>query len=68
MEVVVCDDSMDDLEKIKGLLTKYGEINKSVRLETEYYTDSAELYHQIQVETQSDIYILDMIMSEKNQH
>lgn len=65
MRVVVCDDSMEDLEKIKGLLTKYSEKNKSVRLEIEYFTDSVKLYHQIQEEAQSDIYILDMIMSER---
>lgn len=65
MRVVVCDDSMEDLKKIKGLLTTYEEINKSVRLETEYFTDSAELYQKIQEEIQSDIYILDMMMSEK---
>lgn len=34
MKVVVCDDNMEDLEKIKGLLTKYREINKDVQLET----------------------------------
>lgn len=65
MKIVVCDDSMEDLEKIKGLLTKYMVTNKSVRLETEYFTDAAKLYHQIQEEAQSDIYILDMIMSER---
>lgn len=65
MKIVVCDDSMEDLEKIKRLLTKYMEINKSVRFETEYFTDSTKLYHQIQRESQSDIYILDMIMSEQ---
>lgn len=32
MKVVVCDDNMEDLEKIKGLLTKYREINKDVQL------------------------------------
>lgn len=65
MRVVVCDDSMEDLKKIKGLLTKYSERNKEVQLEIEYFTDSVELYHQIQTKTHSDIYILDMIMSER---
>lgn len=65
MRVVVCDDSMEDLEKIKGLLTKYRKLNKDVQLETAYYTDSAELYHLIQTKTHSDIYILDMIMSKR---
>lgn len=65
MKVVVCDDSMEDLEKIKELLIKYRETNKNVRLETEYFTDSADLYRQIQAKAHSDIYILDMIMSER---
>lgn len=65
MKLVVCDDSMEDLEKIKGLLAKYTQINKSVRLETEYFKDSVELYRQIQAKMHSDIYILDMIMSRR---
>lgn len=65
MRVVVCDDSMEDLEIIKGLLTKYKKINKDVQLETAYFTDSAELYRQIQAKTHNDIYILDMIMSKR---
>lgn len=65
MKVVVCDDNMEDLEKIKGLLTKYREINKDVQLETEYFIDSTKLYHQIQAKAHSDIYILDMIMSKR---
>lgn len=65
MKVVVCDDSMEDLEQIRGLLTKYIEINEGVPLETVYFTDSARLYRQIQSHLQGDIYILDMIMSEK---
>lgn len=48
MKVVVPDDNMEDSEKIKGLLTKYREINKDVQLETEYFIDSTKLYHQIQ--------------------
>lgn len=65
MKLVVCDDSMEDLEKIKGLLAKYTQTNKSVRLETEYFKDSVELYRQIQAKMHSDIYILDMIMSRR---
>lgn len=65
MKVVVCDDSMEDLEKIRGLLTKYIETNKTIPLEAEYYIRSAELYHQIQKKERGDIYILDMIMSGK---
>lgn len=65
MKVVVCDDSMEDLEKIRGLLTKYIETNETIPLKAEYYIRSAELYHQIQKKERGDIYILDMIMSGK---
>lgn len=65
IKIVVCDDSMEDLEEIKGLLAKYMERNKTIQFETEYFTDSTKLYHQIQAKSQGDIYILDMIMSER---
>lgn len=65
MKVVVCDDSMEDLEKIRGLLTKYVEKNERIQLETEYFMYSAELYRRIQSKAPGDIYILDMIMNEK---
>lgn len=66
MKVVVCDDSMEDLEQIKRLLTKYMETSGTAQLDVAYYTDSAALYQQIQAKAQADIYILDMIMSEKS--
>lgn len=65
MKVIVCDDSMEDLEKIRGLLTKYIENNDKIQLEAEYFMYSAELYRQIQARALGDIYILDMIMDEK---
>lgn len=65
MKIVVCDDSMVDLEKIRGLLTIYKERHKAIQLETEYFTDSAKLYRWIQAGAQGDIYILDMIMSQR---
>lgn len=65
MRVAICDDSIDDLKKIKGLLTKYSERNKDLQLETEYFTDSVELYRQVKTKIHSDIYILDVIMSKR---
>lgn len=65
MKIVVCDDNTEDLEKIRELLTRYMESNEAVQAETEYYTDSVELYQKIQKERQGDIYILDMIMARK---
>lgn len=65
MKVVVCDDSMADLEKMKGLLTNYQKKNKGIPFEIEYFMDSVELYHQIQAKVETDIYILDMIMPKR---
>lgn len=65
MKVVVCDDSMEDLEKIKRLLTKYIENHEKIQFEAEYYLYSAELYRRIQARALGDIYILDMIMDGK---
>jgi len=65
MKVVVCDDSIEDLEEIKEMLERYEKSHEMVIIETAYYTDSVELYHKIQENMQSDIYILDMIMSQK---
>lgn len=65
MKVVVCDDCMEDLENIRGLLERYERTKEGTRLEAEYFTDSLEVYHRIQAKKQKGIYILDMIMSEK---
>ena len=56
---------MEDLEKIKRLLTKYIENNDKIQFEAEYYLYSAELYRRIQARALGDIYILDMIMDGK---
>lgn len=65
MKIVICDDSPEDLETIRGLLTRYGEVHENIKIEAAYYIDSVELYHKIQENMQCDIYILDMIMSQK---
>ncbi len=66
MKIVVCDDSMEDLTEIEGLLIKYKERNPEPSLEIEQYTDAVRLYQKIQEKDFADIYILDMIMSEKS--
>lgn len=65
MKIVVCDDSAEDLKTIGELLARYGENHENITFETAYYEDSVELYHKIQEKRQGDIYILDMIMSQK---
>ena len=65
MKIVVCDDSIEDLTEIERLLTKYKEIKSNTNLEVEQFSHAAKLYLKIQEKELADIYILDMIMSEK---
>ncbi len=66
MKIVVCDDSIEDLTEIEGLLAKYKEDNAGIRFDVMRFTDSDELYRRIQTEELGDIYILDMIMADKS--
>lgn len=65
MKIVVCDDSMEDLAEIGKLLEKYEENNAGLKFEVAQFNDSSALYQRIQEERLGDIYILDMIMSDK---
>lgn len=65
MKIVVCDDSIEDLTEIERLLAKYKEIHPDIRIEVEQFSDAVQLYQKIQEKDLADIYILDMIMSEK---
>lgn len=65
MRVVVCDDCVKDLQHIERLLEKYKEMAAGIRFEVEKYTDARSLYERISQGLAADIYILDMIMSEK---
>lgn len=65
MRIVLCDDNMEDLAAIEGLLTKYKESNATVSFDVEQFLDAAKLYRNIKENKLADIYILDMIMSEK---
>lgn len=64
-QIVVCDDSMEDLAEIERLLAKYRKYNATAAFETERFMSSEKLYRDIQKNMRWDIYILDMIMSEK---
>lgn len=66
MKIVICDDSIEDMLKIEKMLMKYMEIYSTTDIETEKFSDALKLYHKIQKGELADIYILDMIMSEKN--
>ena len=65
MRIVVCDDSKDDLAEIEGLLEKYNENNADAAFDVMQFSDSSALYQKIQEERLGDIYILDMIMTDK---
>ncbi|MCI9446319.1 MAG: response regulator transcription factor [Lachnospiraceae bacterium] len=65
MKIVVCDDCVKDLQQIERLLKKYMEMAAGIRFDVEKYTDACALYEEISQGRAADVYILDMIMSEK---
>ncbi len=65
MKIVICDDNPENLNEIKNLLQKYGDTVKTPALHTEALSDPTVLYDKISAGILADIYILDMIMSEK---
>ena len=65
MKIMICDDSPNDLAAIKELLEKYCKHRTNTALEAEQASDSAVLYRRIQEGERWDIYILDILMSEK---
>lgn len=66
MQVVVCDDNIEDLAQIERMLEKYREVNHAKTFEIERFMDSEKLYQSIQENMRWDIYILDMMMSNKS--
>ncbi len=65
MKILICDDSPRDLAGMKELLEKYCESRACPAPELEQTSDSAALYRRIQNGEQWDVYILDILMSEK---
>ncbi len=66
IHIVVCDDSVEDLTQIERLLEKYRESNTAKTFEVQQFMNSEKLYHKIQENVHWDIYILDMMMSQKS--
>lgn len=66
MKIIICDDSIEDLLKIEKLLLKYKKFYPNTNFEVEKFSDASQLYNNIQNNQLADIYILDIIMSEKN--
>ncbi len=65
MKVVICDDCIRDLQNVEKLLEKYKGSNAGIRFELEKFSDACILYERISRGELADIYVLDMIMSEK---
>lgn len=66
MKIVICDDSIEDLLKIEKILLKYKTFYPDTGFEIEKFSDASLLYNSIQDNKLADIYILDIVMSEKN--
>lgn len=66
MRVVVCDDCIEDLQMIETLLEQYRKSVSDAIFSVEKYLDATVLYDKILAGVQADIYILDMIMSDRS--
>ncbi len=66
MKIVICDDSIEDMLKIEKMVIEFMDVSSRNDFSIEKYSDASKLYHRIQEGQLADIYILDMIMSEKN--
>lgn len=66
MRVVVCDDCIEDLQTIATALEQYKESSSDAIFSVEKYLDATVLYNKILAGRQADIYILDMIMSDRS--
>lgn len=65
MKIVICDDNIEDLIKTEKLLQKYIKADGEHEFEIEKFSDPSKLYEKIEKKELADIYVLDMIMSEK---
>ena len=65
MKIAICDDNIEDLMKIEKLLNQYTKLYPNIDFTIEKYSDPSKLYNRIQNKELADIYLLDMIMSEK---
>ncbi len=63
MRLVICDDNVQDLAKLEGLLQRYCARRPGVYLEIERFTEASLLLHKIQEEKPADLYLLDIVMS-----
>lgn len=64
MKIALCDDNIQDLQKIEEMVLKYKILCPDRNLELEKYSDPKGLYQSISEGNLFDIYILDMLMPE----
>lgn len=65
MKIVICDDNLEDLKTIDELLQQYLKARGMTGCLVEKYSDPSTLFKKIESGEQADLYLLDMIMSEK---
>lgn len=65
MKIVICDDCVKDLQHLECLMQQYRDTAAGIHFEIEEYSDACCLYDRILQGELADIYILDMLMSEK---
>ena len=63
MRLAICDDDLNDLAKLKGLLQTYKGHCPGIHIEINIFSDATELLQEIQKGMQTDLYILDILMS-----
>ena len=65
MRIVICDDNVIDLDIIEELLRQYMETREITGCYVEKFSDPSVLSQKMEDGEVADIYLLDMIMSEK---
>ncbi len=63
MQLVICDDNVQNLMELETLLLKYSARFPDVSFDMEKFSDASVLLHKIQEEKLADLYILDIVMS-----
>ena len=65
MKIIICDDNLEDLSSIEELLKQYMQDREITGCQIEIFSDPSVLFEKIEYGEQADVYLLDMIMSEK---
>lgn len=63
MQLVICDDNVQNLMELETLLLNYSTRFPDVSFNMEKFSDASVLLHKIQEEKLADLYILDIVMS-----